>query len=661
MPRLGLLGKTILALATVSLIPLAVTPYLLRLNREAMTEQVLRTHALAARTAAARIAAFVQSLRGPAEAVALNPELYGDPRSPAARGLLAGLLQSQPALAGASVSNAEGEEVIRVQNRNRSDTVTEVLGRGSGERTLVHQGPSGIWLRLEAALPEGRGRLWLVADAAALEGIARPEELGDGATLAVVGPGEDLLVSSDPGATLEGFPPGLVAAARAGEVSGSGRFPSGSGDGSDETVLGAHSPIDGTPWYVLSQQPARVAEQVARQMRQRSLLALGVAFFLTGLLSFVSYRFLIRPLRDLARAQWRLARVTVRPRTAGEVEQLKQAFALLEREAGDRDEMGKIFLGRFQVIEVLGAGGMGTVFRGWDPKLQRPVALKTVRLGRAQTDRATLHEMIKSLLKEAVTVARLNHPNIVAVYDVEDTPEAAFVAMEFVDGMSLETFRPAGRPMPAGEIVPIAAGVARGLAAAHAQGVVHRDIKPGNILLGRDGSIKIADFGIAEMMTSVAGGSKMVFGTPGYIAPEVLKGHPYGPAVDLFALGAILYDRLSGIPAFPGRDVSEIVKVTLEQPVPALAERLPAIPEELDWLVSRLLEKDPARRVSSAEAVAEVLEELSSRGSWRWSPVFEEHLPEVEGDEIRVSCLVSTAMVPTHDLSGRGSDTQPAA
>ena len=152
----------------------------------------------------------------------------------------------------------------------------------------------------------------------------------------------------------------------------------------------------------------------------------------------------------------------------------------------------------------------------------------------------------------------------------------------------------------------------------------------------------------------------MVFGTPGFIAPEVLKGHPYGPTVDLFALGAILYDKLSGVPAFSGKEIGEIVQATLEEPVPALCSFVPMIPEELDRLVVALLAKDPARRVSSAEEVADMLEALASRRDWRWAPVFEELPPQGEIDEARVSRLVSTAMVATYDLSQRGDDTQPA-
>ena len=341
--------------------------------------------------------------------------------------LLAGLLQSQPGLAGLSITNGAGEELIRVQNRGRAEVVNEVLALSPDEKILVHQAPSGLWFRLEVDLPENRGLLRLVADATALDDIVRPEELGEDAALVVVGPGEELIVSSEPAASPGAFPPGLVEAARAGGVSGSGRYPPPSDSPGDDMVLGAHAPVEGTSWHVLSRQPARVAEEVAQQMKRRSLLALGIALLLAGVLSLLSYRFLIRPLRALAQAQWRLARATVRPRSADEIEQLKEAFALLEQEAGDRSDLGKIFLGRFQVVEVLGAGGMGTVFRGWDPKLERPVALKTVRLGKAPADRDTLHQMVKTLLKEAVTVARLNHPNIVAVYDVEDTPEAAFV------------------------------------------------------------------------------------------------------------------------------------------------------------------------------------------------------------------------------------------
>ncbi|HBL27647.1 MAG TPA: hypothetical protein DD490_12490, partial [Acidobacteria bacterium] len=196
---------------------------------------------------------------------------------------------------------------------------------------------------------------------------------------------------------------------------------------------------------------------------------------------------LSRRIRDAAR------RTAV---VAEDSEAVRRSLASLEAFVAERRALDNVFLGRYQVLDVLGMGSMGTVFRGRDPRLQRAVALKTVYLGRT-LDPEKKRGLIETLRREAVALAQLSHPNVVAIYDLADAAEAAFIAMELVDGMSLDVLlRRRGRLTPS-EVIPLAAGIAAGLAAAHASGIVHRDIKPPNVLLGRDNSIKVTDFGIA--------------------------------------------------------------------------------------------------------------------------------------------------------------------
>ena len=162
---------------------------------------------------------------------------------------------------------------------------------------------------------------------------------------------------------------------------------------------------------------------------------------------------------------------------------------------------------------------MGAVFRGLDPRLRRPVALKTLRLGGGDLLPDKRRQRIEQLVQEAVTGARFSHPNVVAVYDVEESPEGAFIAMELVDGASLErVLLRRGRLSPR-EVIPLGAGIARGLAAAHQRDIVHRDIKPANVMLGHDGSIKVTDFGIADLVAAATRAEGLVFGTPGYLPP----------------------------------------------------------------------------------------------------------------------------------------------
>ncbi|MCB1054986.1 MAG: protein kinase [Acidobacteria bacterium] len=266
-------------------------------------------------------------------------------------------------------------------------------------------------------------------------------------------------------------------------------------------------------------------------------------------------------------------------------------------------------LGRYQILEVIGEGSMGTVFRGWDPRLRRTVALKTVRL---DVTRTTLSrgELISRLLDEAVMGARFSHPNIVAVFDVGDAPNAAFMAMEFVEGMSLEGYLRARQRLPSQEVLHVGYPVAQALAAAHACKVVHHDVKPGNVLLGAGGMVKVTDFGLANWASELVRETGRVFGTPEFLAPETLRGKGYDAASDLFALGAILYRALTGVPAFPGKTISEMVATTLGGEVVPPSDYLVEADPELETLIMALLQRDRDLRPSDASLVARELQSM---------------------------------------------------
>jgi hypothetical protein len=410
--RLRLLPRVMIGLAAVALLPLAIAPFIIDLNRDAMTSQVLRTHAVAARSAAARVEAVIASVRGPAEALAKNPLLAADPRGAAARNLLAGVLQAQPDLAGVAILAADGEEAIRVQSRARAELVSQSLEAVKDGPLAFVSTDGGDALRFDAAIPGDRGlRVRVVAEASPLSTVMQPEELGQEADMLLSDGRGNVVAASRAGVTLETFPRELVEAGRLGRASGAARAAEG-------RVLGAFAPVPGTGWFVLSRQPAEVAEALARDVRRQLFLAVGAALCLAVAISALAWRFLVRPLREMARAQRRLAGFSsgaARPGT--EIGELRDALSMLERQIKDREAIGAVFVGRYQVVSFLGAGAMGSVFRGWDPKLQRPVALKTIRL---HEEERFARESVSQLLHEAVMAARFSHPNIVAVYDVEE-------------------------------------------------------------------------------------------------------------------------------------------------------------------------------------------------------------------------------------------------
>jgi len=615
LPRPRLLTRVALALAAVGLLPLAISYFgLVGVNRDALFAQVLNTHALAARTAAARVESFLEARLSLARGLAANRAL-ADPRSPAAQELLAGSLQAWADLnvEAVAVVNARGQEVVRAQLKGMSPAVTAALRLPGAGPVAAVPGELPPVIRIAAPLPGGAGAVMLACGGVALQDVTHPEELGGEAELAVVDPERRVVVGD--ARSLAAFPRSLVDAALAGRVAGASRFPGKHGE-----VLGAYAPVPLAGWVALSSQPARVAEAVAARLRRQSIQALGVALLLIALLLAAAWAAVVRPIRDLAREQRKLAGAAPAPAGRDEIDDLRRSFEALRRGLDERKALDDVFLGRYQVIELLATGGMGAVFRGWDPRLQRPVALKTLRLTGidlpSETKRA---QRVEQLVREAVTAARFSHPNVVAVYDVAESPEGAYIAMELVEGISLERLLlQRGRLRPA-EVIPLGAAVARGLAAAHTRDVVHRDVKPANVLLGRDGSIKVTDFGIADLIAATSRADGLVFGTPGYLPPEALRGGGHDRAGDLFALGVLLYECLAGVKPFGGIEVSDMVQSTLFGAMKPLRPRVQGdLPEELEIIILHLLERDPAVRPSSAAAVADELDRLAARLGARW-------------------------------------------
>lgn len=281
------------------------------------------------------------------------------------------------------------------------------------------------------------------------------------------------------------------------------------------------------------------------------------------------------------------------------------------------DESRKRF-GRYQALDILGQGSMGTVYRARDPRLQREVALKTIRLDSSSSESRRL-ELLELLRREAVTLASLAHPNVVAVYDMGETPDTAYVAMELVDGVSLrEYLRQRGALEPA-RLIPLGADIARGLASIHARQIVHRDVKPGNVLLGVAGEVKLSDFGLSQAVSAIFDGSSEVSGTPGYVPPEVLSEGTYTEPGDLFGLGATLYEGLAGVHPLAGETLRDTLVNTMEGRVCPLAERRADVPAALEELVMQLVAIDPGAR-PAADEVTRRLDQMVLDGQLRWDP-----------------------------------------
>jgi hypothetical protein len=261
-------------------------------------------------------------------------------------------------------------------------------------------------------------------------------------------------------------------------------------------------------------------------------------------------------------------------------------------------------LGRYRVLKRVGRGGMGVVFQARDPLLGRLVAIKvlTPHLGGDATAR-------ERFLREARAAAAINHPNVVTIYEIQEIAGRLLLVMEFVDGVSLQE-RLAGRvPFSLPEIVRIGVQAATGLAAAHARGLVHRDVKPANILLARPGDqVKITDFGLARA-TDDAGVTQLgvILGTPAYMAPEQALGQAVDHRADLFSLGSVLYALCTGRPPYAGSTTLAVIRLVADGSPLSLGASAPAIPPWLAEVVSRLHSLNPADRIQSAAEVAQLL------------------------------------------------------
>ena len=262
-------------------------------------------------------------------------------------------------------------------------------------------------------------------------------------------------------------------------------------------------------------------------------------------------------------------------------------------------------LSGYEVQDELGRGGMGVVYRAWDQRLHRPVAIKMLLAGDfARPDERERFE------REAEAAAGLRHANIVQVYHVGDHDGRPYFTMEFIEGGSLAE-RVAVAPLSAGAAAVLLATLAEAVQAAHDRGIVHRDLKPGNVLLTADGAPKIADFGLARRMDDRAGltRSGVPLGTPNYMAPEQALGLTcsIGSAADVYALGAILYEALTGRPPFHADTTAETLRQVVEQD-PAPPSRWNAkVPRDLEVICLKCLRKEPHRRYPSAAALAEDL------------------------------------------------------
>jgi eukaryotic-like serine/threonine-protein kinase len=263
-------------------------------------------------------------------------------------------------------------------------------------------------------------------------------------------------------------------------------------------------------------------------------------------------------------------------------------------------------LGRYRIIKELGRGSMGVVYLGEDPTIHRPVAIKTMRLDQAD-DPDLVKEVKTRFFHEAESTGRLSHPNIVTIYDAGEEEALGYIAMEFLEGVTLKAWCRKEHLLPVRQAVNLAATVADALDYAHRQGIVHRDVKPSNIMLTKGNAVKVTDFGIARITTSTKTQTTMIMGTPSYMSPEQVIGDKVDGRADIFSLGVVLFELLSSEKPFQAENITALLFKIAHEPPQSLSAIRSDLPICATAILERALQKNVAHRYQHAGELAQDL------------------------------------------------------
>lgn len=274
-------------------------------------------------------------------------------------------------------------------------------------------------------------------------------------------------------------------------------------------------------------------------------------------------------------------------------------------------------IGKYLVSQRIGSGAMGIVYRATDPDIQRTVAIKTIRPPLPTAGAAGDPSAVRRFRQEAQAAGRLSHPNIVSVYEYGESPEGLYIVMECVEGRSLRALLGTGARLPTEDVMAVMIQLLDALRSAHQQRVWHCDIKPANLLVTRDGHLKVGDFGIARLDCGDAGQRGLVMGSPGYMAPERCRGDEPDQRADLFACGVLLYELLTGVSPFCGDADAVMQQVLYDHPPPASGLHGERALTSLDPVVARAIAKDPADRYASAADMRDALIAAAPPGTVR--------------------------------------------
>jgi eukaryotic-like serine/threonine-protein kinase len=277
------------------------------------------------------------------------------------------------------------------------------------------------------------------------------------------------------------------------------------------------------------------------------------------------------------------------------------------------NELGiKPTVGRYEILEELGQGAMGIVYKAKDPKINRMLAIKTIRFS-DEFEAEKIREIKERFMREAEIAGKLAHPAIVAIYDVGEDYELTYIAMEYLEGSSLQKFCRKGSLLPLRKALYVVSETALALDYAHKQGVIHRDVKPANIMLLKEGQIKVTDFGIAKAVSSSQTKSGIVLGTPNYMSPEQINGHGIDGRSDIFSLAVVFFELLTGQLPFHGKNLTNLFYQITQGKHPSPREINPKVPRPVEQILNKALAKDPAQRFGTGAELARYLKAMITK------------------------------------------------
>ena len=266
-------------------------------------------------------------------------------------------------------------------------------------------------------------------------------------------------------------------------------------------------------------------------------------------------------------------------------------------------------IGKYEIVSILGKGAMGIVYKAVDPDIDRKVAIKTIRFDLV-TEGSDSEELMQRFMREAQAAGKLSHPNIVTIYDVGREKDMTYIVMQYIEGPSLQRVIASGEKNTTQQVVQLMTQVCSALEYAHKFGIVHRDIKPGNVLIDNEGKPYICDFGVARIETSTLTQSGTAVGTPSYMSPEQVKGKKVDKRSDIFSMGCILYEFLAGKRPFEAESITTVIYKIINEEPPSLAEVKKGLPEGFEHIISKALAKDPGERYQSCGQLAADLRDL---------------------------------------------------